>query len=171
MGDSKNETIRFVISRYDAYFNLANVKASLLVTTNGVLLGVAITAFISLYEKSSHLEWITQIKVLLSLSVLFILLSSYNSLKVIFSYLKTGNRCADYHSFIFFGSVREIERNTYVEKFGSLSDQELLNDLIEQAHILAVGLSKKYLNLNYSTIYTGISVLLICIVGLVLYWS
>ncbi len=55
MSDSKNDTIRFVISRYDAYFNLANIKASLLVTTNGVLLGVAITAFISLYEKSSHL--------------------------------------------------------------------------------------------------------------------
>ena len=170
MDSEKYNAITFVISRYDTYFNLANIKASLLITTNAVLLGVAISSYIALLEKYPLIAGSWYIKSGMTASIALIIISCFFSLKVIFSFLSSGNRTADYHSLVFFGSVCEMKRKTFITKFKEQTASELLTDLSEQAHILSCGLHEKYKNLNRSTIFCGLSILLPSSMSILIYW-
>jgi hypothetical protein len=171
MEEKRNEILRFIISRFDHYFNLANIKASLLLTINGVLIGVAFSTYLNLFNKAIRPGLKTCVQIGFSMSVILVLISAYFALKVIFAFLKSGKRSLDYHSLVFFGSIQEIEREIFVKKFQETSLDEINKDLIEQAHVLSSGLYKKYKHLNIAVVLTGLGFLFSVLTGIVIYWS
>ena len=59
---------------------------------------------------------------------------------------------------LFFGSVASMESNEYTEKFKTINEEEFLDDISEQAAVLAEGLNVKMKNMKWSinVIYGGL---------------
>ena len=168
---NKEELARFSITRMDGYFNVSNVKASLLITTNAVIMGTSVTSYLSLIDNVSLPSVIPYIKFGLSLTVILAIISTVFSLQVIFSYLKSGSRTLKYHSLIFFGSISQLDEETYIEEFSKASDEDHLNDILRQVYVLSRGLESKFKNVNRSVVFSGLSILMLAISGMLIYWG
>ncbi|MFW6046938.1 MAG: hypothetical protein ACOCP4_04025 [Candidatus Woesearchaeota archaeon] len=102
---SLNNTLK----RIDGYFNLANVKASLLTSASSVFLGIIFgnQNSILIFFKDKGLEGYYPYfssGIIISTSISAIL-----SLWVIIAFLKFGNKTASYHSCLYFGSIKNME--------------------------------------------------------------
>ncbi|MEZ9473396.1 Pycsar system effector family protein [Vibrio lentus] len=159
---------RFVVSRFDGFFNNSNVKASLLIPANALIIGTAISVFMSISEKAliSSPE-----RVVLTLAIFLSLIATFFSLKVVFSFLDSGNKMFKYHSMIYFGSISSFSEDDFVERVKNTKEDDIEEDLARQMHVLSRGLTRKFENVNKSVIFTGLSFLSLASLGLLIIWG
>ena len=133
----KIDMLKYNISRYDHYFASVNFKSSFLVLGNITILGFVLS------NRTQINDYIFYALVLLIASSLITVLLAIKP------YLKRYDGKA---SVVFFNDIANISDNAYREKMSKLLKSEYIQDLEEQARVLARGLTRKFLYLNIATI-------------------
>lgn len=141
----KYEHSRFLIERFDQYYEAVNCKGSFYLAWNSFLLGGICVGYLSLYK---------EIIPSLSIWVLFALLIISNILSLCFTvlalmpFLKENSTREDLPSLIFFGGITKHQAGNFREKYLAATDADILEDAVQQIHCLASGLSLKYKRLR-----------------------
>lgn len=145
--NTRYDFLKSSITRYDGYYNLAAVKASLLLTSNAIFLAPA------LGEKGQLLviaESGAAARVLIVIAALASLSSMAFAALVIASFLTGRGRHDDRRSLAFSESVAATPLDEYAKGIAELSETELLADLSRLAHLLASSLASKFRYVNIS---------------------
>jgi hypothetical protein len=144
---TRYDFLKTAIARYDSYYNLAAVKASLLLTSNAIFLAPA------LGEKGLLLGVVATggaTRALVLAAAMASLLSMACAAVVIASFL-TGRRVHfERPSLAFSESVAATPVDAYVQGIAVLGEDEVIADLSRLAHLLASSLAGKFRYLNFS---------------------
>lgn len=163
------EVIFKKILRYDFYINSTNTKASIIIAWNGTVVGTTLLKYNSIISMYRIPEWAYFVSNIL---LLVIALSSLISIAFIFQVINpflasnhTQKTDKNSKSLLFFGSIVKMRFDDYMKRESSISNEELLSDLIEQSYILANGLNIKMLNMRrgIKAIYCSLISLLILV--------
>jgi len=143
---TRYDLLKSVVARYDSYYNLAAVKASLLLTSNAIFLAP------SLGEKSLWLKFAdtTPAKWLASASMLLSLASMVAAAMVIASWLSRSRAMVDHHSIVFSESVEKQSPDEYAGSVTRATRQGLIDDLARLAQLMASNLASKFRYINAS---------------------
>lgn len=133
----KIDMLKYNISRYDHYFASVNFKSSFLVLGNITILGFVLSNRIQINDYTFY-----ALVLLIASSLITVLLA-------IKPYLKRYDGKA---SVVFFNDIANISSTAYRENMSKLLQSEYTQDLEEQVHVLAKGLTRKFLYLNIATI-------------------
>jgi len=129
-----------VIDHNVSLINLAEAKASILLTLNGVVLALLFEA-----EKVALADFT---KLLLLITGLC---SGASSIFTVFAIIPRLTKESQTTK-IYFKKIAEMERNDFVNSWNSLTDSDILNDYLRNIHNLAVIQQKKFLHLQRSII-------------------
>ena len=138
--------LKSAIARYDGYYNLAAVKSSLLLTSNAVLLAPG------LGESGQFLRIVGSgggARALMLAAAALSLFSIACAAWVMASTL--GRRRAQARPSIMFSeSVAAMDADDYAAAVAGIDEAAMLDDLAHLAHLLAGGISRKFLLVNLS---------------------
>ncbi len=140
------------ILRYDFYLNSVNIKASVIITWNGILIGGILLKYYDLIQLFHQPAWASYVA-----STLFVVLGVLSTISicfaflVIFPFLDSGRKKFNSPSLFFFGDVSALCFEEYLKKEKEGSSDEIMADLASQAHILARGLYGKMVRLQRCT--------------------
>jgi hypothetical protein len=141
------DILKFIIQRFDSYYNASNTKGSFFMGFSTFLCGALIASYknlVTLIDPNRH-SAVTMFNVLTIILIFLCLVSIIIVCIAIKPYLSSGNSSKEkYHSMIFFGSISEYDIEDFAKKAKTYTQEELQEDLSKQACILAKGLSKKY---------------------------
>jgi hypothetical protein len=146
--------LKTAIARYDGYYNLAAVKASLLLTSNAVLLAPG------LGEQGQFLRVVGDSgmpRTLMFAAATLSLLSIVCAAWVMASTLaRHPSREAD--SLMFSESVAAMDEDAYVAAVAQADHAVVLDGLARLAHRLAAGISRKFrlINLSLATLVAAV---------------
>jgi len=166
MGESaelfKNKFLWDVIRRFDHYIATTNIKSSVILTFDGLVIGSILLKFnvITGLFAASELGLLLAAILLCCLGVTSSL-SLLCAFRVISPFLKSGNIAGDYHSLLFFGSVADLTKETYDKKIDELDERKALVDLKNQSSVLAKGLVLKMRDLRFGVGFVFLSVTVI----------
>jgi hypothetical protein len=142
--DSKQSILLKNLERYDYYIGATNAKASIVIAWNGIVIGTTLLKyddFNALFSSAPNaIHFVNILLVLISLACIY---SIYTVFKVINPYLKDKATFDEKKSLLFYGSVASMPYKEYQNQIQSLSEEDLVEDLIEQSYILAKGLDGK----------------------------
>jgi len=156
-----------IINRYDTYITTTNAKASLIIAWNGVVIGSILLKYREIISQFSSVCKISAaVSILLVSCGVFALISIGLIFGVVFPFLTPSRNGKN--SLIFFGSVAKTDPIKYVNAMQLVSSKELIDDLANQASVLAVGLNSKMKRLQLS-IWAIYAELLIIALMLILY--
>lgn len=147
---NKYEHGKFIIQRFDEYFNSINNKAAFYIAVNTFIFGGICTGYISLYDKVT-----AGMDVLIFSS--FHLLCSFGSiLYTLFAMTPFTKHSYSYNnstSLLFFGGIAKFTCADFQQKYLNQDDALLLEDMTEQIHCLANGLNKKFKRLKIASLF------------------
>jgi hypothetical protein len=155
---TRYDFLKSAIARYDGYYNLAAVKASLLLTSNAIFLAP------SLGERGQLLGLAGAHgagRVLIALSALASLLSIALAAWVIAAVI-ARRRSVSPDSLAFSESVAAMPVDAYVQGVVSLNEARLIDDLARLAHLLASGLASKFRFINASLAALVVAIVAAC---------
>ena len=152
--------LALTLDRIDRYINIANIKASLVVTGAGLLLvflGETRDSYLQLLPRPG-LSWIAPLSFILTVSSL--VLAAFYALKTLLSFLHSGERPGEYRSLIFFGSIADMSPEAYINKIQEFDRDSLVVDFARQIHLLSGAVRQKFQAANYSFLFLflGISI-------------
>ena len=145
--DQRYDLLKVVIGRYDSYYHLSAVKASLLLTTNVLLLAGLVS------EESGLRGLITEggiARICLLVAAILSLVSTVFAVLVIASYVARDQSWRADPSTIFSASVANSTVEEYLDRVTNLDDESVVGDLGRLAHNLASGLNRKFRRINLS---------------------
>lgn len=134
--EEKVDILKYNISRYDHYFASVNFKSSFLVLGNITILGFVLSNRTNIHDYIFY-----ALVLLVAASLITVLLA-------IKPYLKRYEGKA---SVVFFNDIANISIDSYRKNMNKLVQREYIQDLEEQVHVLAKGLTRKFLYLNIAT--------------------
>jgi len=138
------------LERFDKLANLANVKASLVLPANAVLL-VHLVRNSESYFKSLLGTWLSWFAPVSYYCIVGLLAGSViTSIASLLPYLKGGSRASEYCSLLFFGSISELDEEIYLRKVRAITPNGFSDDLGKQIHLLSKGLKKKFELCNWA---------------------
>lgn len=152
---TRYDFLKTAVGRYDNYYNLAAVKASLLLTSNAIFLAPAL---------GSHQPWLqiagvtTPVKVLNMLAALLALASIIYAAWAIASHLDRKGR-QGYRSLMFTESVAAQTPEDYANGLAGMDEADILADLGHLAHLLALGVTRTFRHINRSLVTLVLAVL------------
>ncbi len=160
----KIEKLKFIVGRYDHYYDSVNNKGNVYLTLNTFLLGGMITGFYS-YINSNTVT--CSLMILMALTILSNLVSLSTALWAIKPYL---NKPSDNEngSLMFFGDVAFYHYNLYQKLFEEVDEEKSYNDFVKQTHLLAIGLKNKFMLMKWSTYFLASQIILLSIIGLII---
>lgn|SRR5690606_28001023 len=139
---TERDRLEFCIHRYDHYFDSLNSKSTVYLTLTTFLVGGLLAGY-------------TQLDPLLDYTIIFkfmyilpILLGLITMTLIIYSsvpYLSKNSK-----SIYYFGGVAARLDEDFCKKSQTISNEDELDDLRNQTHILSCGLVKKYDKLKYA---------------------
>ena len=144
---TRYDFLKMSIARYDGYYNLAAVKASLLLTSNAIFLAPA------LGEKGQLLGIAGAsgaVRAMVAISALASIVSIAFAALVIASFLPGARRHFERPSLAFTESVARMSIDDYANGIGNLDEASALADLSRLSHLLAASLSSKFRYVNIS---------------------
>lgn len=149
---NKSEQLRFVIGRFDHYYDSVNNKGSFYIGLNTFIFGGICVGYLGLYAKVEMNCFVWLILTALALVNVASILLTIDALT---PFLTGSNNSASSPSLLYFGGISREDFQTYKLRVKGQEDEELLDDLIEQSHCLAKGLERKYdrLKLNSKLIF------------------
>lgn len=153
------EDLKFIINRFDHYYDTANNKGNFYIGYNIFVLG-GIIGIKKDFHITHNIDLTNSMLLLLCfcccLSIFYILLSST-------PYLKSGNH-GQHKSLLFFDSISKMNKEEYLSKISDSTSDKLEYDLILQVNKLADGLSIKYSYLKYAGYCIMVQILLLLII-------
>lgn len=144
----KYEHTKFIVERFDHYYDAANNKGSFYIGLNTFIFGGICVGYLSLHDKINSNGWIWVLFVLL---VLCNVLSTFFTIWALMPFLKDNHYEIESPSLIYFGGIAKHELSYFKEKFNQSTSDSMLDDIVQQAHCLAKGLSKKYKKLKQAS--------------------
>lgn len=164
------EQSKYLITRYDSYFNQINIKSNFLLVFNTFIC----TSVLVIYENvlKDMVSDYSRVAFLLCLIILFVvaIIAIGILMRTAFPFLKPSSSIDENTSLIFYGSVAERPFSAFQLEFQNLTSEVLLNDYKSQIHILATGLTGKYRNLRIVgfCILIEVVIILIAFVSLII---
>lgn len=135
-----SEEIKFIVGRYDHYYEGINSKSNLYLALNTFIIGGAITGFVSL-RTEVDLCGVLNILFFIELAIcLGSILFTLSAVKPFFGKKKIRITPSVYY----FDAVANQDLDDYKARCLTQSPKELTEDLISQAHQLAKGLKQKF---------------------------
>lgn len=138
--NEKYEHARFVIDRYDHYYDTVNSKGAFYIGLNTFMLGGLFAGFISL---QSQLEKPAYLWILLIIFACCSLFSSILTVLAIHPFVKSSQKKGK-QSLIFFASVAQYEQDSFIEAFLQQDENRRNKDTISQMWHLSKGLTRKF---------------------------
>ena len=144
---SKCDYLKFIIERFDHYYDAANSKGSFYIGLNTFILGGICVGYLSLFGKVNMTVagWF-----LASSLMLFCFLSIYFTVIALIPFLKDNGDPNASPSLLYFGGIARHQPQHFKEKIENLDENAIIADLTKQAHCLSLGLKRKYRNLKYA---------------------
>ncbi len=143
--DKKIDIVKFIIGRFDNYYNGINSKCSFYLTLNTFLIGATVSSYAFLPDKialnSIHIWMMIALVILAFASICLTLIAVH-------PYMKSGNS-HKYSSLLFFGSISAMKEKDFYDDLTEADLEKLYNDFLSQAFQLANGLNRKFTFLNY----------------------
>lgn len=139
--DSKYEHAKFLIERFDHYFDTINNKGAFYIGLNTFILGGLCIGYTGMMARvaAGFLFWS-----LLIFIFCLCLISIVYTIKAITPYMKDNQSNDDNASLVYFGGIAKHELNYFIEKFQAQNEAAVITDMTRQAHCLAMGLDQKF---------------------------
>ena len=157
---------RFIIDRYDHYYESINTKGNLYLALNSILIGGLATGYPVLDQK---FHFALEHNLLICSIIFFCAMSLGFTIFAINPFTRTGKSQKN-ASMIFFGQVAQKECDSYKSNFLLQSEQDILDDLLSQTHTLARGLCLKFTRLKWAGrfFFTGLLLLVLSTLFLII---
>ncbi len=159
--NEKMEMLRHTMDRYDHYYDSINNKGNLFLTLNTFLLGGIITGYYSVKDTLAHDIYIG---LFVLLALICCLISIGYTLWAIIPYLSKQADSLN-GSAIYFGNVSNLSFQSFKKMYDDMTDIKAYEDYIQQIHLLAIGLQKKFCRLQRATYLLAGCFLCIIVVG------
>lgn len=159
---AKTEMLKHTMDRYDHYYDSVNNKGNLFLALNTFLLGGIITGYYGIQEGIGERY---NILLFVWLALICCLLSMGFTLWAIFPYL---NKNIDkvYGSAMYFGEVSHLTLTDFKKRYEQMTEYKKYEDYLQQVHLLALGLQKKFFRLQIATYFLGGCIVCIIIIGI-----
>lgn len=143
--NTKYDHAKFLIDRFDHYYDTVNNKGSFYIGLNTFILGGLCAGYISIENKveQSFCFWV----LLISIFILCITSIIY-TISALSPFIKDNANGDDIPSLIFFGGIAKHNLNTFLEKINNESIETMQDDMYRQVHCLANGLNSKFKKLK-----------------------
>ncbi|RZL60262.1 MAG: hypothetical protein EOO93_14780 [Pedobacter sp.] len=138
---------KFSFSRYDSYYNSINAKGAFYLTVNTFFVGLTITG-LNWTQNRYNITELTAFFICIFLFSCFVAIIT--TLLAINPFLRSGETYGKAKSILYYGSVAEFSCFDFKNRFESISEEDLKEDITTQLHILACGLKRKYKLLSIS---------------------
>jgi hypothetical protein len=159
----KYEHAKFVIERFDHYYDTVNSKGSFYIGLNTFILGGLCAGYISIADKMVLGLWFW---VLAGLTFAICIASIFFTISAISPFVKDNQNNDDKVSFIFFGGIAKHTLNSFLEQTNNLTLETINEDMQRQTHCLANGLKKKFRKLafvGYLLVAQFVTLIFLCI--------
>jgi Family of unknown function (DUF5706) len=143
MENQKIEQLKYLINRYDHYYDSINNKGIFYLTFNSFVFGGLIISYKDMTESVNlnfHINLLVVLILFSSLLGLILTILSINPFKG----LGTKKKSETYKSLIFFNSISDRKENDFKLHFKNQTEEELEDDFIKQTFELAAGLKLKF---------------------------
>ena len=150
--ESQQKLLWEIIKRYDAYINASNTKIAVILSYCMAYLGaIAFKVFDLLGQRCETWLWWVALTLALA-SVCATLYAIYHAYGALNPQTPPGRAQHEEPSIVFFGDVANLigGRDGYVSRIQDITDNEVVEDLARQAHVLAGIVSTKMKALNAS---------------------
>ncbi|NNV53867.1 Pycsar system effector family protein [Limnovirga soli] len=137
----KYEHTKFLIERFDHYFDSVNNKGAFYIGLNTFIfsgISIGYTSISNNIEKTC-IFWLFLISIF-SLCILSIIYT----LRAITPFMKDNHANDDKVSLIYFGGIAKYELGRFMEKYEGETESSIILDMTRQAHSLAKGLATKF---------------------------
>lgn len=131
------ESARYTLEQVNTWINSIDTKASYALSVTSILSGfILIQGMPQAFSAFCAADRITVSLLLGAILVVSLYLSSYAAIILLVSAIiaritsKSKNR-----SHLFFGHISKVDLSQYIEEFTELSEEQYVNELIEQIHI------------------------------------
>ena len=143
---NKIDELKFIIGRFDHYFDSVNGKGNLYLTLNTFLLGGAIGGYaVLLTNRVCTLAW-PELVMIGAIGVCNVIAYLY-TMRAIYPFVSKHQGS----SYIFYGDIAGRTETEWKTLFGAVQGPVYEQDLVHQAHQLAGGLQKKYKRMRTAT--------------------
>lgn len=132
----EKERLQFCIHRYDHFFDSVHNKSTVYLTLSTFVLGGLVAAYTQMIN---IIEYTTVFKFIYSLPIFFGLVTVCLIIYASIPFLSKDSK-----SVFYFGGVASRMDEDFCEKSKSITIDEEMEDLRNQAHVLASGLVRKY---------------------------
>lgn len=143
--DSKYEHAKFIIERFDHYYETVNNKGSFYIGLNTFIFGGLCAGYITVGNKISQDFWFW---FLLICTFLICILSIFLTINAVSPFLKDNDSNDDNYSLIFFGGISKYNLNNFLDKIKEENDDSIKEEMYRQVHCLAKGLELKFRRLS-----------------------
>lgn len=144
----KYDHLKFLIGRFDHYYDAINSKGSFYIGLSTFLFGGIIVGYTSLHTQIGNDIFIWTL-MLLMMSCCF--LSIIYTIWALKPYTKDNHVNDSNKSLIFFGGIAKHTANFFTQKINAETDETILHDMTRQVHCLSIGLTVKYKRLKLSS--------------------
>jgi hypothetical protein len=148
--DSFNyDHLKFLIERFDHYYDTVNNKSSFYIALNTFIFGGVTAGYIAINEKKMPLPtliWYLAMALLLACT-----LSTIFTILAIRPYRNSNHTNSQSKSLIFYSDIACHKVEYLKEKIANQTNDDRINDLTEQMHSLAFGLDRKFKYLSFAS--------------------
>ncbi len=148
--DIKYEHSKFLIERFDHYYDTVNNKGAFYIGINTFILGGICVTYLTLYDKVNRglcfCDWCL-FAVLLGCCIG----STLFTICAITPYSKGSTAPNSSQSLIFFGTIAARDAQGFENSFIAQTETNIQADMIHQVHVLANGLNSKFQKLRWAS--------------------
>ena len=160
--NEKTEMLKHTMDRYDHYYDSINNKGNLFLALNTFLLGGTITGYYSIKDSVAGQ---CDLLFFVLIGLLSCLLSIGFTLWAIMPYL-SKQVARNNGSAMYFGNVSNLSITSFKKLYEEMSEDKKYEDYVQQVHLLALGLQRKFRRLQTATYLLGGCFLCIIIIGI-----
>jgi hypothetical protein len=148
--ENKYEHIKFIIQRFDHYYDTVNSKGAFYIGLNTFIFGGVCVGYTSLYKTIIPNLWVW---VCLIPLVICCFLSILFTIAAIKPYRKDNHANNSTPSLMYFEGIAKHEFSYLQEKINAQDQEQINNDALQQMHSLARGLTSKFANLSIASTF------------------
>ena len=168
MNDNQKFLLEKNLSRFDTYINAVNTKAAFLVTFNTFVLGTLLLGQRNILSSFSNVKLSCWAVLFFICCLISITVAITLSMLAVNPFLRSGNQGDSYKTILFFKSVSNMNLDEYKDRVQQLDNDQLLNDLTCQTHVLAKGATQKFNAIQKATYVTVGGTILMLLLSAVL---
>jgi len=142
----KYDHLKFLIERFDHYYDSINNKGVFYITLNIFLFGGICITYTTYQASITNSTWYCLLAMLICCfgSMLF-------TIRALRPYMKDNHVNDSLNSLVFYGGIAKHTANLYLEKFDRETEDTIVVDMQRQVHCLAIGLHTKFKRLKYAS--------------------